>query len=110
MKLSTAQAWGPFKNGEASHIIYPTPTPTPTLLFTLPDPTPNKGLPAYFRSAGMGKGKASPGRTRAAREQLRGIFEAHRLVYHSTLGLRVIKKKKNAASQTREQLNRFEEP
>ena len=31
MELSTAQAWGPFENGEASHIIYPTPTPTPTL-------------------------------------------------------------------------------
>jgi hypothetical protein len=28
MKLSTAEDWGAFKDGEASHMIYPTPTPT----------------------------------------------------------------------------------
>ena len=28
------------------------------------------------------------------------VFEAHRLLYHSTLGLRVIKKKKDKKSQT----------
>ena len=43
LKLSTAQAWGAFKNGEASHIIFPYPTPTlpyPTLPYTtLPNPT-----------------------------------------------------------------------
>ena len=36
-KMSTVQAWGPFKSGEASHIIYPTPDPTPARTFsTLP--------------------------------------------------------------------------
>jgi len=36
-------------------------------------------------------------------EQFRGglIFKAHRLLYHSTPGLRVIKKKKRTWSQTR---------
>ena len=34
MMLSTVQAWGSFSNGEASHIIYPTPT---LLDPTLPD-------------------------------------------------------------------------
>ena len=29
LKLSTAKAWGPFKNGEASHITYHTPYPYP---------------------------------------------------------------------------------
>jgi len=35
MKLSTAQAWSPFLNGEASHIIHPASTPT------RPYPTPS---------------------------------------------------------------------
>jgi len=39
LKLGTAQAWRPFLNGEASHIIYPNPTPTPT-----PTPTPGPTL------------------------------------------------------------------
>jgi len=41
MQSSTAQAWGPFETGEASHISYPTPSPTPILPYpTLPYPTP----------------------------------------------------------------------
>ena len=44
MKLSKAQAWGPFQNGDASHNVYPTPTPTPAP--TLHYPTlPNLTLP-----------------------------------------------------------------
>ena len=52
MKLITAQVYGPFQNGEASHIIYPTPTPTPTL----PNPAqPNtKGRTSKAHSVGMG--------------------------------------------------------
>ena len=43
-KLRTAQARGAVKNGEASHIIDPTPTPTPTLPdHTLPYPSGRVG-------------------------------------------------------------------
>ena len=34
-------------------------------------------------------------------EELRLVFKAHRLLYHSTLGWRVIKKKKQEAASTR---------
>jgi len=49
------------------------------------------------------------GTDESAREsRFRGwlIFKAHRLVYHSTLGLRVIKKKKKPESQAQEEVVR----
>jgi len=37
------------------------------------------------------------------------VFKAHRLLYHSTLGLRVIKKKKRVENREEERPSRFSE-
>ena len=62
------------------------------------------GFRVSVRASGLGSGLPSlaPSRERMTRNVKwfrRGlVFKAHRLLYHSTLGLRVIKKKKRMAS------------
>ena len=59
VKLSTAQAWGPFQNGEAGHMIYPTPIsyPYPTLPNPRLEPLGPLGFNRKLFEPGVGQGR-----------------------------------------------------